>query len=46
MQYFFKYLTLAPVMAVLAIVILAVVFIELNSLYPGLQYGLYFHSLP
>ncbi|AFY77213.1 MAG: photosystem I reaction center subunit IX [Hydrococcus sp. C42_A2020_068] len=46
MQSFFKYLTLAPVMAILSLVILFVVFIELNYFYPGLQYGTYFHSLP
>jgi hypothetical protein len=45
-QSLLRYLTLAPVMAVLAIVILAVVFIELNYFYPGLQYGIYFHSMP
>lgn len=46
MQYLLKYLTSAPVMATLAVVILAVVFIELNYIYPGLQYGTYFHSVP
>ncbi|NJK48462.1 photosystem I reaction center subunit IX [Candidatus Gracilibacteria bacterium] len=46
MQSFFKYLTLAPVMATLAAVILAVVFIQLNHVYPGLQYGTYFHPVP
>jgi hypothetical protein len=46
MQYFFKYLTMAPVMAILAFVILFVVFIQLNYIYPGLQYGTYFHPLP
>jgi hypothetical protein len=45
-QSFFKYLTLAPVMATLAAVILAVVFIQLNHIYPGLQYGTYFHPVP
>ena len=41
-----KYLTSAPVMAALALVILSVVMIELNYLFPGLQYGTYFHSAP
>ncbi|MGF1588399.1 MAG: photosystem I reaction center subunit IX [Pleurocapsa sp.] len=46
MQYFIKYLTSAPIVAVLTIVIVAIVFIELNYFFPGLQYGTYFHSLP
>jgi hypothetical protein len=46
MQYLLKYLTSAPVIATLALVVLATVFIELNYLFPGLQYGTYFHSVP
>jgi hypothetical protein len=46
MQYILKYLTSAPVMATLAIVVLAVIFIELNYFFPGLQYGTYFHAIP
>ncbi|MGF1567443.1 MAG: photosystem I reaction center subunit IX [Nodosilinea sp.] len=41
-----KYLTSAPIMATLALVILSVVMIELNHFFPGLQYGTYFHSAP
>jgi hypothetical protein len=41
-----KYLTIAPVMAALALVILSIVMIELNYLFPGLQYGTYFHAAP
>ncbi|MGD1867521.1 MAG: photosystem I reaction center subunit IX [Phormidesmis sp.] len=41
-----KYLTSAPVMATAAMVFLSVVMIELNYLFPGLQYGTYFRSLP
>ncbi|ASC70166.1 Photosystem I reaction center subunit IX [Halomicronema hongdechloris C2206] len=46
MSYFVKYLTSAPVMATLALVILSVVMIELNHIFPGLQYGTYFHVAP
>ncbi|MBE9138400.1 photosystem I reaction center subunit IX [Nodosilinea sp. LEGE 07088] len=46
MSAFMKYLTSAPVMATLALVVLAVVMIELNHVFPGLQYGTYFHSAP
>jgi len=46
MQYLFKYLTSAPIVATLTLVIVAIVFIELNYFYPGLQYGTYFHALP
>jgi Photosystem I reaction centre subunit IX / PsaJ len=46
MKYFLKYLTSAPIIATLTMVILAGVLIELNRLFPGLQYGTYFHSLP
>ncbi len=45
-RYLLKYLTLLPVVATLAVVILAVVFIELNYIFPGLQYGTFFHPLP
>jgi hypothetical protein len=43
MTYFFKYLTSAPVMATIALIVLSVVMIELNYFFPGLQYGTYFH---
>ncbi|MGG6270101.1 photosystem I reaction center subunit IX [Leptolyngbya sp. AN03gr2] len=45
MKYFLKYLTAAPVMATLAIVLIATLFIELNYFFPGLQYGTYFHRI-
>ncbi len=41
MKYFTKYLTSAPVMATVALVFLSVVMIELNHVFPGLQYGTY-----
>lgn len=43
MQYFSKYLTSAPIMATIALIVLSVLLIELNHLFPGLQYGTYFH---
>lgn len=43
MQYFAKYLTSAPIMAAIALIVLSVFLIELNYLFPGLQYGTYFH---
>lgn len=46
MQYFIKYLTSAPLLATLTLVVVASAFIELNYLFPGLQYGTYFHALP
>ena len=46
MQYFVKYLTSAPLMATFTLVIVAIAFIGLNYLFPGLQYGTYFHALP
>ncbi|MBF2002799.1 MAG: photosystem I reaction center subunit IX [Synechococcales cyanobacterium C42_A2020_086] len=46
MQNLMKYLTMAPVMATLAVVIVATIFIQLNHLFPGLQYGTYFHGTP
>jgi Photosystem I reaction centre subunit IX / PsaJ len=46
MKYLFKYLTSAPIMATLTMVVLAGVLIELNLLFPGLQYGTYFHTVP
>lgn len=46
MQYLIKFLTSAPILATVTIVTVAVVFIELNYFFPGLQYGTYFHSLP
>jgi Photosystem I reaction centre subunit IX / PsaJ len=46
MKYFLKYLTSAPIMATITMVVLAGVLIELNSLFPGLQYGTYFHAVP
>jgi hypothetical protein len=46
MQYFLKYLTSAPIMATIALVILSSVLIELNYFFPGLQYGTYFQAVP
>jgi Photosystem I reaction centre subunit IX / PsaJ len=46
MQYFIKYLTSAPIVATLTLVIIAIIFIQLNYFFPGLQYGTYFHALP
>ncbi|UBF24511.1 photosystem I reaction center subunit IX [Kovacikia minuta CCNUW1] len=46
MNHFLKYLTSAPVMATLAMVIFAGALIELNRFFPGLQYGTYFHNVP
>jgi hypothetical protein len=43
MQHLMKYFTSAPIMATIALVILAIVMIELNYFFPGLQYGTYFH---
>ena len=44
MQHLMKYLTSAPIMATIALVVLSVFMIELNYLFPGLQYGTYFHQ--
>ncbi|MBE9067771.1 photosystem I reaction center subunit IX [Leptolyngbya cf. ectocarpi LEGE 11479] len=46
MQYLLKYLTSAPIMAAAALIILSGVMIELNYMFPGLQYGTYFHGTP
>jgi Photosystem I reaction centre subunit IX / PsaJ len=46
LRYLLKYLTMSPVVATLAAIILAVIFIELNYFFPGLQYGTFFHPLP
>jgi hypothetical protein len=46
MQYFLKYLTSAPIVATLTLVIIATFLIELNYFFPGLQYGTYFHPVP
>ncbi len=46
MKHFAKYLTSAPIMATAVLVSLSVVMIELNHIFPGLQYGTYFHSVP
>jgi Photosystem I reaction centre subunit IX / PsaJ len=46
MQYFAKYLTSAPIVAMITLIIISVILIELNYLFPGLQYGTYFHSIP
>ncbi|MEH2257412.1 photosystem I reaction center subunit IX [Nostoc sp.] len=45
-RYFLKLFTMVPVVATLALIILAVIFIELNYVFPGLQYGTFFHPLP
>lgn len=46
MQYLTKYLTSAPVMGAIALIFLSGVMIELNRIFPGLQYGTYFHGAP
>lgn len=46
MQYLVKYLTMAPVVAILTLVAISAALIELNYNFPGLQYGTYFHTLP
>ncbi|MGC1305731.1 MAG: photosystem I reaction center subunit IX [Phormidesmis sp.] len=46
MNHFMKYLTSAPIMATAALVSLSIVLIELNHVFPGLQYGTYFHNVP
>ncbi|NJN86200.1 MAG: photosystem I reaction center subunit IX [Leptolyngbyaceae cyanobacterium SL_7_1] len=46
MQYLLKYLTVAPVVATLTLIVLATILIELNWFFPGLQYGTYFHTVP
>ncbi|EHC19212.1 photosystem I reaction centre subunit IX / PsaJ [Fischerella thermalis] len=45
-RYLFRYLSSAPVVATLALIIISVILIVLNYLFPGLQYGTFFHSLP
>ncbi len=44
MKYLAKYITSAPIMATLTLVSLSIVLIELNHVFPGLQYGTYFHT--
>ena len=46
MQYLMKYLTSAPIVAAATLIVLSVVMIELNYIFPGLQYGTYFHGAP
>ncbi len=46
MQYLFRYLTLAPVVAILTLIVISTILIELNYYFPGLQYGTYFHNSP
>jgi hypothetical protein len=46
MSYFLKYLTSAPIMAMITLIVISAVLIELNYLFPGLQYGTYFHPAP
>jgi len=45
-RYLFKYLSSVPVVATLAVIILFVIFVGLNYIFPGLQYGTFFHPLP
>jgi Photosystem I reaction centre subunit IX / PsaJ len=45
-RYLLKYLTTVPVVATFAVIILFVIFVELNYIFPGLQYGTFFHPLP
>ncbi len=42
MKYFLKYLTSAPIVAIMTLVLVSVVLIEINFFFPGLQYGTYF----
>lgn len=46
MKYLTKYLTSAPIMAALTLASLSILLIELNHVFPGLQYGTYFHGTP
>jgi hypothetical protein len=46
MTHFLKYLTSAPIIATIVMALLSTVLIELNYLFPGLQYGTYFHTIP
>ncbi|NJR49112.1 MAG: photosystem I reaction center subunit IX [Leptolyngbyaceae cyanobacterium CSU_1_3] len=41
-----KYLTSAPIVAIVTLVIISAILIELNYFFPGLQYGTYFHAVP
>ncbi|PLZ97731.1 photosystem I reaction center subunit IX [Fischerella thermalis CCMEE 5198] len=45
-RYLFRYLSTAPIVATLTLVTIFVIMIVLNYLFPGLQYGTFFHSLP
>ncbi|NJL67782.1 MAG: hypothetical protein HC894_15440 [Microcoleus sp. SM1_3_4] len=44
LRYIYKYLTMAPVMATLIAIAIAVIFIQLNYIFPGLQYGTFLSS--
>lgn len=46
MKYFLKYLTSAPVVATVALVVVSGFLIELNRFFPGLQYGTYLKPVP
>ncbi|MCX7596363.1 MAG: photosystem I reaction center subunit IX [Fischerella sp.] len=45
-RYLLRYLSIVPVVAILALIIISVILIVLNYLFPGLQYGTFFHPLP
>ncbi|BAU06451.1 photosystem I reaction center subunit IX [Fischerella major NIES-592] len=45
-RYLLRYLSTAPIVATLTLVTISVIMIVLNYLFPGLQYGTFFHSLP
>jgi len=42
MKSLLKYFTSAPILATATLVFLSIVMIELNHVFPGLQYGTYF----
>ncbi|MEM8810618.1 MAG: photosystem I reaction center subunit IX [Cyanobacteria bacterium P01_G01_bin.38] len=46
MQSFIKYLTSVPIMTAVALIVLPGIMIELNRIFPGLQYSTYFHGIP
>jgi hypothetical protein len=44
MTHFIKYLTSAPIVALITLILVAALLIELNYFFPGLQYGTYFKA--
>ncbi|BAZ04413.1 photosystem I reaction center subunit IX [Calothrix sp. NIES-3974] len=45
-RYFLKYISTVPVVATVLVIAISVVMIVLNYIFPGLQYGTFFHPLP